>query len=254
MLRTNSNLKYFIFTFITLSLLCVLFDKILLSFFGSFNLSTLLGISTFGTQKYFFWQTVTYIFVEPSYDGLSFSFILNLIFSLYLINFMGKALIDQLGIKSFLMFSFSAIFIPGFMTYFTIKTLNIEGLILGPNPLIYALSVVWLAFFPQDNFMLLGSIKIKAKWFTFAFIFIGLLSALSEGHFLQFLTGFIGILTAYFYITCFLFIHSPFSFTRSIDKFLIKVGKSIKKIIKGRKADVIHGKIIDIRTLDDFNH
>lgn len=244
-------LKYFIVAFASFSLAVALFNKLAVSLFSGLSLTDIFAVSSSFLNKYFLWQPLTYFFIEPSYDGLSFGFLLNVFFNAYLLTIIGSSLIEQLGKKTFIKQMVYSGLIPGLIGFILIKLFGLKSLVIGPQPLIYSLLIIWLSFNPIAELFVFIALKLRAKLIIFALIGISLLSALSEGRFLDFFVYFSGILVGYLSATVVYGVKSPFNFMHSIDKNLIYLGKRLRKILSKGRSEAIRGKIIDIRSIKD---
>jgi hypothetical protein len=251
MKRLAPSLKYLIVLFVSFSLIVTLFDKLAKSFFSGYGLIDIFGISSLSFSHLFIWQPLTYFFIEPSDNGLSFGFLLNVFFDAYLLSVIGTSLVDQLGQKTFVKQTLISAITLGFLGLFIIKFFATQQLLLGPQPLIYCLLILWLSFNPMAEFFLLIALKLKARLIIFALIGIGLLSSLSDGRFVDFFVLFGGVILGYVSSTFIYGIKSPFFFMNKIDKVLIAAGKWTRKIGRRGKPEVLKGKIIDIRSLKD---
>src|SRR5512147_2338520 len=101
--QTPKGLKILIFATFFTSLCVALFNNLFHP-----SLEELLGLSPQGIQNFYLWQLFTYLFVHPVAHGISFSFLLSLGFSLYLIWVMGSSIIQKRGILSFFLLFFSS--------------------------------------------------------------------------------------------------------------------------------------------------
>lgn len=248
--RSYKTVKSILLYVITLSLFYTLFNQLTIATLHPYSLGDLLGLSNFGWQHLLVFQPFTSLFIIPSNEGLSFSFILNLFFNGYLIWTIGNQLCTIVKEKAFLKYLIILSTLSGAINYLFLFMFNSPTILLSITPLIGALMLTWIAFFPQLELYLFFTFKLKAKWCAVGLIGISLLSLLSEGKWIESLSSLTTLGIAYFYNSLSFGKTSSFLQIEKLDLFFVKLGKSIKKKLKKREDLVIKGKIIDIRSLD----
>lgn len=248
MRKIPSSLKTVITTFALLSLCIAVFDKLAFALFSGTSLSAFFGLSLVGLEHYYLWQPLTYFLIEPSIDGLSLSFLVNLFFDCYMLWMIGSSIIAKTSQRAFVTLLLFSGFVSAGFGIFALSLFNSQNVIIGVTPVLFALLISWLMHFPSFDFLLFFTMRLKAKWCVFALIGIGLLSMLSEGRFIDFAVSLVGAMIGYLYTTFTFGLFSPFLATRPLDKFLAKCGHWCQR---RSKPEVLHGKIIDIRSLED---
>jgi membrane associated rhomboid family serine protease len=163
----------------------------------------------------------------------------------------GSSMITIVGEKSFFRLLFITALLTGLAGFASLSLFGSKSLIIGPQAFIYALLIVWLSFNPLAELFILFAIKFKAKTIVFVLIGIGILSLVSEGRYIDFLVVISGIITGYLYSTIIYSLKSPFNFLNKIDRAFISFGKLLRKVLRGGKQEVVHGKIIDIRSIKE---
>ncbi|MDR3624394.1 MAG: rhomboid family intramembrane serine protease [Chlamydiales bacterium] len=238
-----TSLRIFLVTLVLLSLFCALFNKLIMELFPEWSIDALLGLSSLGLDKKFYWQFLTYFFVEPGPEGFTFTFILNLVFDSYLLWVLSTSIIKKTGEKTFsTLFLFSGItsgLFGALLMYFT----NSTTLLIGPTPTLYALLFVWLMLFPHFEIVQVTPFPIKARMLIFIFLALSFLGKLSEGAFLLFSVHLGSLVIGYLFATLVFGARSPFAWTRKLDYVLTSIGKWIRKKLRKKSAA---DKIIDI--------
>src|SRR5262245_14401940 len=92
------------------AILVALTDPLFTQIFG-ISLQTWLSLSWQGLQRYFIWQPMTYLFLQPlAPSGITLFFLIGLAFNMYILWVMGSAILEAVGTKPFLrLYFFSGI-------------------------------------------------------------------------------------------------------------------------------------------------
>ena len=208
----------------------------------------LLSLSLTGFKHYFLWQLITYLFIVPSRD-LSFSFLLHLAFNLYLMWFIGSAIIEQKGEKKFLFLYFIGGIISAFIALL-IMHLGYPFYIMGGNSIgLYICMIAWIMLFPDLKLLLLFAIPVVTKWLIPGIIAINLLVDLSNRDFVNFTSYLFASFFGYFYTLINWKVMSPFPFLRKFEEKIIyskilQKRKKIKKFFKSKVYDFKSGEPI----------
>lgn len=253
------SLKYLVLATCAISLFSGLFDNVFTRLMGVMGPQELLSLSWRGVSNYHFWQPVTYLFVHHGAGGLSLFFLLELFFHMYILWTMGAAVISHVGEWSFLrMYFFSGIG-AGLAAVAAMYGLGHGALIVGCSPAIMAVVTVWALLFPEQELILFFSVAAKGKWIAAGLIAISLLIDLSHFAFVHMITTLAGVLLGYLYAVIAWEVHSPFGWTRSIDRALSDFGYRWRHR-SDAKQNMVHtiykkAKVFDFRTgeaiLDD---
>lgn len=205
-----------------------------------------LSLSWNGFNHLYYWQFVTYLFVESSYGGINFWFIISLIFNIYLLWMMGSMTIEYIGYRRFVPFYLLSGIFAGIISIFAMSITGFYSVLAGPTPAIYALIVVWTMLYPELEIFFFMLINIKAKWLTTGLLAIVLLMSFSQHDPIFFSSIFSGVIFGYLYSVISLELNSPFLFTHKFENFLMKLTSYIK--FPTFKAQNFKDKIIDIKT------
>lgn len=240
--NTPKALKNLLWAVAILSLFCACFNH----FFSGMP-KEILELSWNGLYHYYIWQPISYIFLQPSEDGISFSFLITLAFRLFLLWQFGFSILTTVGRKAFFKLFLIAGVAAGFgslaATYFMIGGSSIG--IAGTLPVIYALMVCWAMLFPDFKLLLFFTLPLKGKWLALIFIGYNLLSDLSSGSFIQFTGCLTGVVVGYLYAVIAWQCKSPFEATwkmdRTLMRWVINLRRFKKPIIKKSS------KVVDIK-------
>lgn len=217
----------------------------------------LLGLSWHGMQQWYLWQPITYLFIQSSYQGISFFFLLTLLFSMYLIWVLGSNLVERIGAASFLRFYLFCGIASGVFCLLLMPLTGQYSFLAGPAPSILAIMLAWSMFHPETEILLFFLIPLKAKWVLAFIIAAILLTNLSQGDLVTLSLYISALVFAYLYAVMAWGAQTPFAFTHHFDSYLAKKGDRLfalfsKKLFKHQPSK---SKIFDIKTgeavLDD---
>jgi membrane associated rhomboid family serine protease len=169
------------------------------SFIPAFSIQKIFSLSLNGIEHHQFWQLISYLFVQPLENGISFGFLFKIAFNTYLLFLVGGSILHKKGVFHFL----SLYFLGGLFSSLVILGL----LILFPSPLsfagnmtaLYSLLIAWITLNPQATFPFLLGIPIRAKTLIFAFFGINCLIDLSSGNWIYALSYLAAALFGYLY-------------------------------------------------------
>jgi membrane associated rhomboid family serine protease len=254
-------LKILLWAILSFSLLSAALNKFFIQAIEIIGPQDLLSLSQEGARNGYLWQPLTYLFIHPAENGISFFFLLHLFFNIYLLWMVGSSVIQKIGSGPFIRLFLVSGIAAGFFGQWIIHLTSSSTLVSGASPGIYAILVAWTMLFPDIEMILFGRTPIKAKWLVIGFLGLALLSDLSDGHFMTFVIYSIGATTGYLYSVIAWGLFGPFSITHRFDRLLFHftqfIRQKIKRYFKPVKAHA-GPKIYDIKTgeiiLDDHNH
>ncbi len=238
-------LKHLLLLIAGVSVCCALYDHFFTNFFGVPNPSMWFSLSTWGIKHFFFWELLTYPFVHSNIGyGLSFRFVIHLLFNLYLLWVFGTGIYEQHGKKGIYGLFFGGTLVAGLAaTLFT--ALSPSHLIFsGALPPLYSIMIAWAVLFPGNTLLLFFSFRIKAKWLILSLLGFELFLNLINRNLLYFSGYLAAILFGYFYALTVWHIYGPFARLRPFEK------KIIKSSFKFKKLFVLYSpnsKIVDIK-------
>ncbi|MES2344478.1 MAG: rhomboid family intramembrane serine protease [Chlamydiota bacterium] len=177
------------------SLLSALSDNLI----PTFSLQKLLSLSLNGIKQGHLWQLVSYLFVQPLDQGVTFSFLFRVAFNSYLLWFLGGSILHKRGMLHFLSLYFLGGLIAGLailgLLFTTTSLLFYAGNMTG----LYSLMIAWITLNPKATLPFLLGIPIKAKNIVFISLGINLFIDLSSGNWIYAISYLIAALFGYLY-------------------------------------------------------
>jgi len=236
-------IKWIILATVGLSLFGALFD-IIFPRVGIPNPLHLFGLSVWGIKKLFLWQVVTHFFITPSYGGISFPFLFNLFFSLYMLYIVGSLIVSVKGVKDFLTLYIGSGVVSGLIALSALASAGVSAPIAGTTSALYGLLTAWMMLNPDAQILILFAFPLRVKWLITGILACNFLIDLSHGNFLSCLMLGGGVGFSYLYCVIKWRIHSPYRFMYSFEEWLLNVTRREKKKVY---ADA---KIYDFKTGD----
>ncbi|WP_194847806.1 rhomboid family intramembrane serine protease [Candidatus Neptunochlamydia vexilliferae] len=172
-------------------------------------------------HKFFAWQFVSYLFIQPISEGVSLGSILRLLFDLYLLYMVGTAIIETRGKKHFIGLYFGGALFVGIVAYLSLLFSGSPFPFAGASPAIYILLISFVFLTPHARIMLFLMVPMQAKWLVFGLIGVNLFLDFSNGHFLSFFTTGAALVYGYLYPILVWEILSPFYRLHNIEKKMI---------------------------------
>lgn len=222
---------------------------------------SIISLSWWGIGNWFLWQPLTYLFTLDSAYSLSFTFFINLVFTMYVLWIIGTPLIDLIGKRPFMRLYFISGIAAGLIALASMPLTGQYTFLAGPTASILAVITVWSLAFPEAEILLFFLIPVKAKWLVATIIALVLLNTLSQWNLSYFVLYLFGILIGYGYATIAWGWHSPFPHTQRMDRALAAFGLKLRQYTPHwkRRANIQKEnkkeKIVDIKTgkrpLDD---
>lgn len=221
-----SILKFLLLGIVGTSVVTTLWTVLAPAWLQFFNPAMWLTLSLHGVKQWFFWQNITYVFIEPL---LSVNHLLHVFFTLYLLYSIGMSFLAMRSQKEL-----ATVFVGGALAAGLAGTCSLllypsPSVLMGPMPAIYALVVAWIFLYPQAELYLLLTFPMKARWLFLAIAGIGLFSDLADQQYARFFSYLAALSFGYFYALLKWEIHSPFPFLRSFETSFVSFKKRLFK-------------------------
>lgn len=224
---TPKGLKYLIYLTLCISLFAAATHYVFPHYFGWISPQQLLSLSAWGLERGFFWQLITYIFVQPTSQGITFSLFLTLAFNSYLLWTIGTSLIERKGRVHFFSLYLIGSLITG-LFLFLYQSFSSNPLpFAGNSAILYTLLTAWLAFFPRAEFLLFMIIPMRASWLVLGMLSINLLIDLSRGDWMQVIAYLTAALCGFVYGKLIIRETGAYTFSSRTKKFDFKTGRAI---------------------------
>lgn len=233
-----------------LSLFAGLTDPWFRNYFNVMTISDWLGLSYTGLNHLYLWQIFTWAFLEPSYDGISFSFLINLIFYLYFLWMLGSSVITNLGEQSFFRFFIATTLFFGVLSAAFILATGSYITLMGLTTFLFALFVVFVLMNSENELLLFFLVPIKTKWLFLLVAGGTFLIALSKWSLFFFLLYPGALLWGYLYGIVVLGLWSPFLALNPFENWLHHWRSWFTKgqTVVEDASKKIKGKVIDLHT------
>jgi len=210
----------------------------------------LLSLTTWGVHKFFIWQFLSYIFLQPvNAYGISMALILHVFFDIYLLWAIGSAIAKARGEKHFLGLYFGGALFVGLIGYLTLLLFGSPIPLVGATTSIYVLLIAWAFLFPEAHIMLFLMLPVRAKWLVFGLIGVNLFLDFANGNLLSFLVTFAALIYGYLYSVIAWETLGPFARLHGLEKRLIylkrKMANRYRSLVDIR---VQPSKIYDFKT------
>lgn len=194
--------------------------------------SRLLSLSKWGIHHGFLWQFVSYLFIEPIATTISLGTLLHTCLHLYLIQWMGSALIDLKGTRAFITLYFGGGLLIALASYLLSLAVPSPLILEGASSSIFILLIAWSFLFPNATVMAFFLFPIRAKWLTFGFVGFNLLISFSNGNFFSFYTSAIALLYGYLYPLLAWEVLSPFPRLHPFERNLLYSKRRYRAIFR----------------------
>ncbi|MCH9620635.1 MAG: hypothetical protein S4CHLAM20_00350 [Chlamydiia bacterium] len=250
-MKLPKSIKFMTILIVALSLLSGTVNKIFPSLVKLPNLIELFSIQLNTISSFKLWQFITHIFVYPAYTGIHIFYLINLFFSIMILQRMGSVIVHQKGEKKFIQFFLTCGIFSGLAAFATIAYFKTPYYYAGPSSTLYCLLVATIFLFPKIDFMLFISSPIKGKVLVPCLIGMMMLMSISAQDYVYFFATLGSIFVAYLYMLLFWKIESPYAFMNGFDRFIIHLSRGrIGSFYKTTKLDKYTGstRIYDIKT------
>ncbi len=246
--KTPKLLKRLLLSIGLFSIGSIIADSFLSHFTHMFLFKSLFTLSPAGIMKGFFWQPITYLFLLPIDQGITFAFIINLFFTLYFLWVVGTKIYNSLGKSSFI----TLFIISGILSAICAVVLacffSIPGYISGCGAVMLAFLVIWCMLTPEQEIMLFMMLPIKIKWLAVIAVGICLMQQILAFDWFSLTLYLSAIVLTYIYATCAHALSTPFKATQFIDKNLAQFGAVLKKKFYKVNNISTKNKIFDFKT------
>jgi len=217
--------------------------------FGIPSPQQLLSLSTWGIHKFFIWQFVSYLFIQPLSGGITFGLLLHIFFDLYLLWAIGSSIVQLKGKNHFMSLYFGGGIFVGLISYLCQLFFHVSVPFAGATPAIYILLISWSFLFPTASLMLFMMIPMRAKWLVFGLIGVNLFLDFSNGNFFGFLITGSSLVFGYLYAVLAWETLSPFPRLHRFDNKLISLKRKYFSFSRGSSEHAMEeGKIYDFKT------
>lgn len=198
-------------------------NALTLPFLKTNILSYLFGLSLSGAKNYYFWQLLTYNFLQPSI-GFNINFIFDILFNLYLLWVIGVSLIDRISQLQYIIFYIlSSLFSASVMLF--IMSLGYPAYIFtGISISLYSTLMAWMMLNPPDTrIFLFFAIPMKHYYLVLGLIGINLFTSLSHYQMVNFCGYIASVIFSYFYSVIIWSRFSPFQSLNKMESLLINL-------------------------------
>lgn len=224
---TPKALKILIITTLIVSLFSAVTNHIIPHYLGWYSFKQLLSLSIWGIDHLYFWQLLSYLFIHPTQNGISFSFLLSLAFNLYILWIIGASLIEKKGARHFFTLYFTSGIAVGLLIYAFQWATNDPSLFAGNSAALYSLLIAWLLLFPTADFLLFMILPMRASWLILSILAINILIDLSTGNLIRVIAYIASASFGYLYSRFFFKKKKTTPFYVHAKKFDFKTGKAI---------------------------
>ena len=166
LIYTSPIIKRLIQVTVSFTLGCIIFESLL-----SLPLQELFSLNSAAITHHLYWQPITSLFLIPS-PTLSFSFLLDLSFTMLLLWMLGSQVFEFLGKRRFLFIYFGSALVGSLSALLAIYFTHQTALISTCPAALLAIATIWTMCVPSQNVLVFFFIPIPAKWFL-AIAFLG---------------------------------------------------------------------------------
>ncbi len=162
---TPRVVKWVLLITLVISLLASLLNPAFLKVLAIPGPQNWLELSLEGLKHGFFWQPISYLFVQRNgEEGVGFFLLTSLAFDLYVLWIIGSMVQERVGSLRFLFLYLGAGAVAG-LAAIAVAFFAKQGFILaGPTPSLLALFVCWVMYYPTSEMRLFFLIPLRTKW------------------------------------------------------------------------------------------
>jgi membrane associated rhomboid family serine protease len=219
------------------SLKILIFTTIGLSLIGGFVpiVQAWLALSWAGMERYYLWQPVSYLFVQPG--PLSLGFFIGLGFNMYVLWMFGTSLLERCRWPLFYALYLGSGLVAG------LASLAFPNVYLaGSTTAVYAILVAWMMLNPGSQVLLFFALPFKAHWLIAGLIGFTLFVDISAADWVSCVSLTASVLFGYIFSLIAWREQSPFSFLRPFER------KILRLLEKKKQQPYTHSKIYDIKS------
>lgn len=212
----------------------------------------ILSLSWWGLKQGFFWEPITFLFVQGSDSGLSFSFFIVIFFNMYILWILGRNITQAIGNAAFLRLYLMGGIGAGLIALLSMMVTGQHEMISGIIPALLAVVTVWTMAFPETEIYLLFLVPFKAKWMIIGALGVLCFTSLVHLEISHLILYISAVAIGYGYAAIAWGWPSPFPITSKFDAWLGQTGLTMRRRIpRFRSSEDLEkgkGKIIDITT------
>lgn len=198
------------------------------------QLQPLLTLSWAGIKHFYLWQLITYVFVEPG--PISFGFLLQLAFNMYILWMFGSTLIERSHTGLFFTLYFGATLVSG------LAALPFHATLAGSTAPVFAVLTAWMMLNQGAQLLLFFTLPFKAEWLVVCLVAFTLFIDISNSNWVGTASLSASVLFGYFFALIVWREQSPFTILRSFER-------AVLRLLEPRKKEPYHhSKIYDIKS------
>lgn len=215
---TPAVIRWLIGITCVMSVLSALTNYLFTQLLGYMGPQEILGVSSYGLSHYLLWQPLTYLFIQDSSQGITFTFLINLLFNMYVLWILGSTLSERIGTIRFLTLYLLSGAIAGITAAWVMYLSGHYGIFTGPSAALLAIFVVWTMCNPNSQIMLFFIIPMQTKWLLAGVLGAICLISISQLDVVSLAFYCSGFIYGYLYGLVGLNLRGPFAFTHHFDK------------------------------------
>lgn len=201
---------------------------------GGLTIPSLLALSSWGLDHFFYWQIISHVFCPPLRE-FSFSFILDQTFTLYFLWTAALAIAQNRKNKDFIILYFLGALSSGLAAIVYKKLTGTLPPIAGLTPSLYALLAAWIFLQANTQVLLFFTIPIKIQWLIGGILISTFLVDFSNGNYLNLMMYGSSIFVGYFYALLVWQILSPFRTLHSFERIFISLSRMIQSLFSRKQ-------------------
>ncbi len=241
--KTPASIRWILLLMLASSMFWIICSKI----FPLFSFSYLLpvfSLSQSALAKGYLWQLITYPFTQPVLGSVSFNYLIDLGFKLYITWVFGSSLAQSRGETSFLRLFFSGIIVTGLLTACAMYLTGSFVPLMGAHSALYTILIAWMLLNPYAKIYVFFTIPLSVTLAILSVWGINLFLSLLDGHMTHFVAYLVAGVYGYMYAIRYYQGRSPFRYLRSFECFLQDFQWKRVKRKKGAVYDFKTGKPI----------
>jgi membrane associated rhomboid family serine protease len=219
------------------------------------HLPLFLGLSFPGIDHHFYWQWLTYLFIQPPLGGINLTLLIQLGFTLYLGWIFGTSLLDRLGYPKLTALFIGTALSGGLAAWAALLSVGSSQLFIGPTAPLYGLLFAWTLLNAEAEILLFFTIPLKARFALFVLMGSTLLIDLSQAQWTSVASLLASVSYSYLYTLLACRIRSPFTPLHGFERALIRTWERCRTWSRKKAAPYQPTKVYDIKSglpvLDD---